>query len=82
MTSKKNFFRSLNEKNNIKFRRSVFCVEDVAKGEKFNKDNIRIIRPGYGISPIFYKKILNKKSPIKIDKNNPITKKILNKIYL
>ena len=50
--------------------------------EKFNKDNIKIIRPGYGVSPIFYKKILNKKSPIKINKNNPITKKILNKIYL
>ena len=82
MTNKKNFFRSLNEKNNIKFRRSVFSVKDILKGEKFNKDNIKIIRPGYGVSPIFYKKILNKKSPIKINKNNPITKKILNKIYL
>jgi pseudaminic acid synthase len=82
MTSKKFFFRSIKEKNNIKFRRSVFCVKDISKGEKFNKNTIRIIRPGYGISPIFYKKILNKKSPIKIDKINPITKKILDKMYL
>ena len=80
MISKNIFFRSKNEKNNIRFRRSIFCVEEIQKGERFNKDNIKIIRPGYGISPIYYKNILNKRSPAKIGKNNPITSQILKKI--
>lgn len=80
MISKNTFFRSKNEINNIRFRRSIFCVKEIQKGEKFNKDNIRIIRPGYGISPIYYKTILNKKSPIKIKKDNPITRQILKKL--
>lgn len=81
ITNKK-FFRSKKEKNNIKFRRSIFCTQDILKGEKFNEKNIRIIRPGYGVSPILYKKLLNKKSPKKINKNHPITEKILKQIKL
>ena len=80
MFSKNIFYRSKNEKNNIRFRRSIFCVKEIQKGEKFNEDNIKIIRPGYGVSPIHYKNILNKKSPEKIKKNNPITSQILKKI--
>ena len=80
MVSRNIFYRSKNEKNNIRFRRSIFCVKEIQKGEKFNKDNIKIIRPGYGVSPINYKNILNKKSPEKINKNNPITSQILKKI--
>ena len=76
------FFRSRKETGNIKFRRSVFCSKNIEKGEKFSKDNIKIIRPGYGISPIYFKKLLNKKSPEKIKVNNPITPKVLKKIRL
>ena len=43
-----------------------FAVENISKGEKFTKNNIKKIRPGNGLSPIYYNKILNKNSPMKI----------------
>ena len=59
-------------------------VKNIKKGQYFNKSNIRKIRPGHGVSPIFYEKILGKKSFFNIKAYEPLTKKnlIKNKIYL
>ena len=77
----KNFFhRNNSEKKSKIFRRSIFVVQNIKKGEKFNKKNIRRIRPGHGISPIYYEKILNKKSPQNFNSGEPIRKNILKKI--
>ena len=62
LLGKKFFFRSNSEKKSIKFRRSIFVVKNIKKGEKFTNQNIRRIRPGYGLSPIFYEKIIGKKA--------------------
>ena len=50
------------EKDMIKFRRSLYVVNDINKGEEFTTDNIRRIRPGYGIEPKFFHKVLGKKA--------------------
>lgn len=39
------------ERGSIKFRRSLYIVEDVAEGEEFTPRNLRSIRPGYGLAP-------------------------------
>lgn len=46
------------EKDSVVFRRSVFAVKDIQKGEKITEDNIRIIRPGYGLKPKEYRNVL------------------------
>lgn len=46
------------EKPNLKFRRSVYVVRDVRKGEQFTRENLRTIRPGYGLPPADLDKIL------------------------
>ncbi|WP_429979901.1 pseudaminic acid synthase [Lysinibacillus irui] len=50
------------EKASLKFRRSIYISKDIKKGEKFTEDNIKIVRPGYGLEPKFYNYLLNKKA--------------------
>jgi pseudaminic acid synthase len=69
----KNFFyRNISEKNNKRFRRSIFSTQDIQKGEKFSKDNISCLRPSVGVSTLFYSKLIRKKSLKKIKSGTPI----------
>ncbi len=60
------------EKKSTVFRRSIYATKDIKKGEYFTKDNIRVVRPGYGEKPKHYKDIVNKKSACDIDEFTPI----------
>ena len=82
LLGKKNFFRNKSENKSKIFRRSIFTTNNIKKGEKFSRENIRVIRPGYGLAPKYYNKILNKKSPINILKNEPLTPIILKKFSI
>ena len=42
------------------FSRSLYIAKDIAKGEVFNEENIRSIRPGYGLHPRYLKDVLGK----------------------
>lgn len=48
------------EAESLIFRRSIFAIKPIQTGELFTKDNIRIIRPGYGISPKNINRLLGK----------------------
>jgi len=74
---KENFVRSNSENFNKRFRRSIFCIKNIKKGEIFTKKNIKKIRPGFGVLPSYYSNLLNKKSPENISAGNPIKKNIL-----
>ena len=45
-----------------KFRRSIYCVKNIKKGELFTKKNIKVIRPNGGLAPKYYFKIIGKKA--------------------
>lgn len=60
------------EKENVVFRRSVFAVRDIRAGETLTEENIRIIRPGYGLKPKFYREVLGKKAASEIKRGTPI----------
>tara|TARA_B100001093_G_scaffold249164_1_gene238589 strand:- start:10805 stop:11824 length:1020 start_codon:yes stop_codon:yes gene_type:complete len=80
LLGKKSFFRNKSENKSKIFRRSIFSTKDIKKGDKFTKDNIRVIRPGFGLAPKYLNKILNKKSPINISKHEPLKSIILKNI--
>jgi N-acetylneuraminate synthase len=61
------------EETNKVFRRSLFCVEDIAAGERFTQDNVRSIRPGYGIKPIHLDFLLTRTAVTNIHRGDPIT---------
>ncbi|MGM8366486.1 pseudaminic acid synthase [Virgibacillus sp. W0181] len=50
------------EEKSLQFRRSIYASKDIEKGEKYTPDNIRIVRPGYGLKPKYYKSLLGKES--------------------
>lgn len=63
---------SKQEMGSTVFRRSVFCVKDIKKGELLTEENVRIIRPGYGLEPKYYSKILGQKALQDIERGMPI----------
>lgn len=54
------FDLSDNEQRNTQFRRSIYAVADIKAGEPFSPENIRVIRPGYGLHPRHYDELLGK----------------------
>lgn len=64
----------LTEKSNAsrKHARSLFVVSDILKGDVFTKENVKSIRPGFGLSPKYYNQILGKKAIKKINKGTPL----------
>ena len=57
---KPNYTPSEKEAKSLVFRRSIFASADIKQGEVFTKENIRIIRPGYGLAPKFYSTLLGR----------------------
>lgn len=49
------------EAKSLQFRRSIYVVQDVAENEPLSAENIRIIRPGFGLAPKFYDIVLGRR---------------------
>lgn len=54
------------------FSRSLFVVEDIKKGEKLTKNNIKSIRPGFGLHTKHYDTVLGKKANTDLKKGTPL----------
>jgi len=68
-----------NESANIVGRRSLFAVEDIKASQEFTKNNIRSIRPGYGLAPKFLPEIIGKKAQKSIERGTPLSWDLINK---
>ena len=53
---------SKSSKKNFNSRRSIYVSKNIEKGEIITNNNVKIVRPNYGLHPKFYNFILNKKS--------------------
>ncbi len=76
LIKERNLNRSKNELKNKVFRRSIYAIKDIKKGDKFTKKNIQTFRPDKGLSASFFLEILGKKSTIKIKKNYPLPRSL------
>ncbi|MCH8904449.1 MAG: N-acetylneuraminate synthase family protein, partial [Bacteroidetes bacterium] len=65
------------EKNSLRFKRSIYSVVDIAKGEIITEDNIRIIRPSGGLAPKHFDEILGKKAVTDIRAGSPLTFEVI-----
>lgn len=61
------------QKESKVFRRSLFVVKDMKAGDVFTEENVRSIRPGYGLHPRFLSIILGKQAAINIRQGTPLS---------
>jgi pseudaminic acid synthase len=55
------------------FSRSLYIVEDMKKGDVINEQNVRSIRPGFGLHPKFYSQILGKQIKADLEKGTRLS---------
>jgi pseudaminic acid synthase len=56
-----NYKRKKSEQGNVIFRRSLYVVKDIKAGGIITKENVKSIRPGYGLAPKFYEQVMGRK---------------------
>ncbi|MCI8511979.1 MAG: pseudaminic acid synthase, partial [Lachnospiraceae bacterium] len=61
------------ERGSLIFRRSIFTVKAVKKGERFTEENIRVIRPGFGLKPKEMQKVIGKRAKMDLDYGTPLS---------
>jgi len=57
---KVDYGRKSSEESNIKFRRSLYFVKDIAAGEIITKEHIKSVRPGFGLAPKYFDEVLGR----------------------
>ncbi|ABK47538.1 pseudaminic acid synthase [Shewanella bicestrii] len=61
------------EKATIKYRRSLYIVNDKKAGELILQEDIRSVRPGFGLAPKFYEQIIGRKLTTDVSVNSPVS---------
>ena len=61
------------EVGNIQFRRSLYVVEDIPEGGELTAQNIRSIRPGYGLAPKHYDAVLGRRVKLALKRGTALS---------
>ncbi len=66
------------QKNSREHSRSLFAVKDIAAGEPFTKDNVKSIRPAYGLHTKYYYDLMSKTATTNIKRGTPLDWSMVN----
>ena len=69
---KVNYERTEAEKGNVKFRRSLYYVRSLQEGDVITENDIRSVRPGFGLPPKYYETLIGSKVTMSVEKNSPV----------
>lgn len=61
------------EEGSLVFRRSLFIVRDIARGDLFTPENVRCIRPGFGMHPRHLGEIIGRRATRDVQAGHPVT---------
>lgn len=68
-----NYERKASEKNNIKFRRSLYFVRDLPAGSVVERDDVKSIRPGMGVTPKHLETIIGRRLNTDASRGSPVS---------
>jgi N-acetylneuraminate synthase len=74
------YSRKQSERGNAQFRRSLYVVADIKAGDIVTPENVRSIRPGFGLAPRHYDEILGRKFVIDVERATPVSWDLLEDI--
>lgn len=60
------------EKNSLKFKRSIYVIKDIKKGECFSKENIKVLRPSVGLEPKYFDILIGKVANYDLKAGSPL----------
>jgi len=61
------------EKNSRRFRRSLFVVENIRRGDTFDENNVRSIRPGDGLHTRYLSDVVGRSASQDIERGTPLS---------
>lgn len=65
------------EAQNKVFRRSLFVVSNMEAGDVFTQENVRSIRPGFGLHPRYLETIIGRRAARPIERGTPLSWELL-----
>ena len=74
---KVDYERKPSEKGNVKFRRSLYFVRPLQKGQVVTAEDVRSVRPGFGAAPKYYDQVIGKRVTQSVELNTPVDLSIL-----
>jgi len=63
-------------KNRV-FSRSLFIVKDMKKGAVMTDENVRSIRPGHGMKPVFLRSVLGRRVTRDVKRGTPLSRELV-----
>ena len=67
------FNRARSEAQNLIFRRSIYFIKRVKKGQKISKQDIRRIRPGFGLPPKYFDSLIGRELAVDVNPGDAVT---------
>jgi len=61
------------EEKSRRFKRSIYVAKPIKAGEVFNAENLRVIRPGDGLAPKYYERLLGKTARYDLKEGTPLS---------
>jgi pseudaminic acid synthase len=71
------FHRSLAEEGSLKYRRSLYFMSNLRKGDIVRSTDIRAIRPGFGLPPKHFDAVVGKAVCCDVERGDPVTLEVI-----
>jgi len=74
---KVDYGRKSSEQTNVQFRRSLYFVKDIRKGDLITKEHVKSIRPGYGLAPKYLEEVVGMRVALSVNRGTPVIREII-----